>query len=52
MLIEKSKPGRKKVQDKKIGITIYIKPSDIVRMGGKDNVRESLLNHFEKIAKK
>lgn len=46
---EKSKPGRKPVQDKKEAITIYLKPSDITKMGGKDSTRDSLLAYIEKL---
>lgn len=50
LLHEKAKPGRKplKKEEKKIGITIYMKPDDIIKMGGKVDVRQSLINHIER----
>jgi len=47
--MEKSKAGRKPVQDKKKGISIYVKPSQIQQAGGADALREKLTRYVETI---
>lgn len=41
-LLTKSKPGRKKIEDKKESVTVYVRPSDIEKLGGKDTLRDNI----------
>ena len=43
----KTKPGRKKVADKKESVTVYIKPSEIISVGGKDELRDQIIAFIE-----
>lgn len=41
------KPGRKPMPDKKVGISFYMRPSDIKKLGGKDKVRVIAIDAIE-----
>ena len=43
--------GRKKLEDKKQAISIYVRGSLIDKLGGKDYVREILNNYIKQIEK-
>ena len=47
--MEKSKVGRKPVQDKKKAISVYVRPSQIQQAGGADALREKLGKYIETI---
>jgi hypothetical protein len=47
--MEKSKAGRKPVQDKKMAISVYVRPSQIQQAGGADALREKLTKYVETI---
>jgi hypothetical protein len=49
---QKSKAGRKPEKDKKENITIYVKPSHILKFGGKDSLRDRLLLFIEQQVEK
>lgn len=51
-MAKKSKVGRKPVEDKAIGITVYIKESEVELMGGKDEARLVILNSWKSAVKK
>jgi len=44
---KKSKLGRKKIDDKKMPITIYVQESVINKLGGAIELREFLLNKIQ-----
>ena len=47
--MEKSKVGRKPVQDKKQAISVYVRPSQIKQAGGADALREKLNQYIDTI---
>jgi hypothetical protein len=49
--VKKSKLGRKTIEDKKIPISIYLKQSEIFRLGGGDELRTKLLKYATELLK-
>jgi hypothetical protein len=45
----KSKPGRKTVEDKKEGVTVYVRPSEIKKIGGKDKLRHYINRYVQRL---
>jgi hypothetical protein len=45
--IRKIGSGRKKVEDKKLQVTVYIKKSTIQKKGGLDNLKTKIISSIE-----
>jgi hypothetical protein len=46
-----SKVGRKKIEDKKEMVGIYLRPSELKKLGGKDSFRQQLVLYAETMVK-
>ena len=46
-----SKVGRKKIEDKKEMVGIYLRPSELAKLGGKDQFRQQLVMYAETMVK-
>lgn len=42
--LERAKPGRKAVSDKKEMVGVYLRSSEILKLGGKEETRNYILN--------